>query len=52
MSLKISKELFKKGRDYPWPKPGDVERSKKSAYVKKAIVDGKMVVVCAGLYLD
>ena len=38
--------------DYPWPKPGDVEKSQKSAYVKKAIVDGKMVVVCAGLYLD
>lgn len=38
--------------DYPWPKPGDVEISQKSAFVKKAIVDGKMVVVCAGLYLD
>lgn len=38
--------------DYPWPKPGDVVKSQKSAYVKKAIVDGKMVVVCAGLYLD
>lgn len=38
--------------DYPWPKPGDVEKSKKSAYVKKAMVNGKMVVVCAGLYLD
>ncbi|RLA68752.1 MAG: hypothetical protein DRG24_09685 [Epsilonproteobacteria bacterium] len=38
--------------DYPWPKPGDVVRSHKSTYVQKAIVDGKMVVVCAGLYKD
>lgn len=38
--------------DYPWPKPGDVEKSQKSTFVKKAKVDGKMVVVCAGLYLD
>ncbi len=38
--------------DYPWPKPGDVEKSHKSAYVKKVMVDGKMIIVCAGLYLD
>ena len=38
--------------DYQWPKPGDVEKSQKSTYVRKAMVDGKMVVVCAGLYLD
>jgi signal transduction histidine kinase len=38
--------------DYPWPKPGDVEKSQKSAYVQKAMIDGKMIVVCAGLYLD
>ena len=38
--------------DYPWPKPGDVEKSHKSAFVKKAMIDGEMVVVCAGLYLD
>ena len=38
--------------DYHWPKPGDLEESQKSTYVKKAMVDGKMVVVCAGLYKD
>jgi len=38
--------------DYQWPKPGDVEKSQKLTYVHKAMVDGKMVVVCAGLYLD
>jgi signal transduction histidine kinase len=38
--------------NYHWPKPGDVERSLKSTYVQKAMIDGKMVVVCAGLYLD
>ncbi len=38
--------------DYPWPKPGDVEKSHKSAYVKKVMVEGKMIIVCAGLYLD
>ncbi|MEA3434629.1 MAG: cache domain-containing protein [Campylobacterota bacterium] len=38
--------------DYQWPKPGDVKKSHKSTYVCKAMIDGKMVVVCAGLYLD
>lgn len=38
--------------DYLWPKPGDVEKSQKSAYVKKVMIDGKMIIVCAGLYLD
>ncbi len=38
--------------DYLWPKPGDVDKSHKSTYVRKAMLDGKMVVVCAGLYLD
>ncbi|WP_345976149.1 cache domain-containing protein [Sulfurimonas sp. HSL3-7] len=36
--------------NYFWPKPGDVERYQKSTYVRKAMVDGKMFVVCAGLY--
>jgi signal transduction histidine kinase len=38
--------------DYPWPKPGDVERSHKSTYVRKAVIEGKLVAVCAGMYLD
>ncbi len=38
--------------NYLWPKPGDAERSHKSTYVRKAMMEGKMVVVGAGLYLD
>lgn len=38
--------------NYMWPKPGDVEKSLKSTYVKKTMLDGKMIVVCAGMYLD
>lgn len=38
--------------DYKWPKPRDVERSHKSTYIRKALMDGKMVLVGAGLYLD
>ena len=38
--------------DYLWPKPGDVERSHKSTYIRKAVIDGKTVIVGAGLYLD
>lgn len=38
--------------DYVWPKPGDVERYQKSTYVRKVMVDGRMFVVCAGLYMD
>jgi len=38
--------------EYDWPKPGDVEKSHKLTYVRKATMDGKMVVVCAGLYKD
>ncbi len=38
--------------DYSWPKPGAKEPSKKSSYVKKATLDGKTLVVGAGIYLD
>lgn len=37
---------------YQWPKPGDVDKTEKLTYISKAILDGKMVVVCAGLYKD
>lgn len=50
--IKVAKTKGSGWVDYPWPQPGDVEKSRKSAYVKKAMIDGKMVVVCAGLYLD
>ena len=50
--INVAKIKGKGWVDYPWPKPGDVEKSQKSAYVKKAMIDGKMIVVCAGLYLD
>lgn len=38
--------------DYLWPKPGDVERSHKSTYIRKAVMEGKTVIVGAGLYRD
>lgn len=38
--------------EYMWPKPGDIEPSHKSTYIRKAVIDGKMVIVGAGLYQD
>lgn len=38
--------------DYLWPKPGDTRPSKKSSYVHRAELDGQMLVVGAGVYLD
>jgi signal transduction histidine kinase len=38
--------------DYLWPKPGSVKKSHKSTYIRKAMLDGRMVVVGAGLYRD
>ena len=38
--------------DYSFPKPGAQEASKKSSYVKKAALDGKTLIVGAGIYLD
>ncbi|MCX2740901.1 cache domain-containing protein [Pontibacter anaerobius] len=37
--------------DYLWPKPGESIPTQKSAYVKAANLDGKQVVVGAGVYL-
>jgi signal transduction histidine kinase len=50
--IQVAKTKGKGWVDYLWPKPGDVERSHKSTYVRKTEMDGKMVVVCAGMYLD
>jgi signal transduction histidine kinase len=50
--IKVAKTKGRGWVDYLWPKPGDVERSHKSTYVRKAVLEGKMVVVCAGMYLD
>ena len=38
--------------DYQWPKPGQTEPSKKSAFVRKIDMDGRTLYVGAGLYLD
>lgn len=38
--------------DYMWPRPGDDPASKKSSYVRKVTLDGRTLVVGAGLYLD
>ncbi|HEX6124799.1 MAG TPA: cache domain-containing protein [Pyrinomonadaceae bacterium] len=37
--------------DYMWPKPGESVSTEKSAYVSKAMLDGKPVTVGAGVYL-
>jgi cytochrome c len=38
--------------DYAWPKPGETQPSKKTAYVKKAKLGKEIVYVGAGIYLD
>lgn len=38
--------------DYLWPRPGDTRPVKKSIYVRKVEVDGKTMVVGAGVYLE
>ena len=48
----LAKEKGNGWVDYLWPKPGDIEPSHKSTYIRKAVIDGKMVVVGAGLYQD
>jgi len=37
--------------DYMWPKPGESVSTQKSAYVARAILDGKPVAVGCGVYL-
>ncbi|WP_048919967.1 cache domain-containing protein [Rufibacter radiotolerans] len=37
--------------DYMWPKPGESVSSQKSAYVHKALLDGKPMAVGCGVYL-
>jgi signal transduction histidine kinase len=37
--------------DYMWPKPGDNSSTQKSAYVRRANVDGSWVLVGCGVYL-
>ncbi len=37
--------------DYMWPKPGESVSTEKSAYVSKAMLDGKPVTVGCGVYL-
>lgn len=36
--------------DYMWPKPGEKAPSQKVSYVKKALIDGKEMVVGSGIY--
>jgi Signal transduction histidine kinase len=38
--------------DYMWPKPGEKSASKKLSYIKRTkMLDGKMVIVGAGIYV-
>ncbi|MDX5438704.1 MAG: cache domain-containing protein [Pontibacter sp.] len=53
----LTREIIKKVQtadsgwvDYMWPKPGESVPSQKSAYVRKAMLDGKPVAVGAGVY--
>jgi cytochrome c len=48
----LAKQKGKGWVDYMWPKPGDIEPSRKTTYIRKTVIDGKMVVVGAGLYED
>ena len=50
--IEVAKDQDHGWVDYLWPKPGDVEKSHKSTFVRKTMLDGKMVIVCAGMYLD
>jgi signal transduction histidine kinase len=38
--------------EYMWPRPGDVPATRKASYVRKVTLDGQMLVVGAGYYLD
>ncbi len=38
--------------DYMWPKPRQMTPSKKSAYVKKLVVDNNTLYVASGIYFD
>ncbi len=48
----LAKDKGKGWVDYMWPKPGGIEPSHKSTYLRKAVIDGKTVIVGAGLYQD
>ncbi len=38
--------------DYMWPKPGETESSKKSAFIRKLTIDGETLIVGSGVYLE
>ncbi len=48
--LKILKNKDQCWNDYMWPKPGQKEASLKRVFVKKALVDGEILVVGCGYY--
>ena len=48
--LKILKNKDQCWNDYMWPKPGQKEPSLKRVFVKKAIVDGEILVIGCGYY--
>ena len=48
--LKILKNKDQCWNDYMWPKPGKKEASLKRVFVKKALVDGEILVVGCGYY--
>ena len=38
--------------DYMWPKPGETEPSKKSAFIKKLVIDGETLIAGSGVYFE
>lgn len=38
--------------DYMWPRPGDTRLAKKLSYVRRTELDGQLLVLGAGIYLD
>lgn len=38
--------------EYYWPRPGSAEQVEKRAYVRRAVVDGEVLIVGAGLYAN
>ncbi|MEI6455110.1 MAG: cache domain-containing protein [bacterium] len=50
--MKVAREKGSGWVDYMWPRPGETSQSKKSSYVKKAVINKKLYLVGTGIYLD
>jgi len=50
--MKVAKGNGSGWVEYMWPRPGEKSQSKKSSFVKKAVINKKMYLVGTGIYLD